>query len=145
MLASKVEHSLLWWMSEYYIWYIVLILCLIVHFPWLSGNVPRLPSHGVYISHLVRFARCCTSVSDFYSKNLPITSKLLTQGYIYHKLRKRFAKFFMSYSKLLSKFGGNIVSRICFGNNMSPGLLRWSSVQTQEGQMPSISSRRAQK
>ena len=38
----------------------------IVHFPWLSGDVPRLPSYGVYISQLVRFARCCTSVSDFH-------------------------------------------------------------------------------
>ena len=26
----------------------------IVNFPWLSGDVPRLPSYGVYISQLVR-------------------------------------------------------------------------------------------
>ena len=37
--------------------------------------------------------------------NLQITSKLLTQGYRYHKLRKTFGKFFRSYSELLSKFG----------------------------------------
>ena len=77
----------------------------IVNFPWLSGDVPRLPSYGVYISQLVRFARCCTSVSDFNSKNLQLTSKLLTQGYKYHKLRKKFGKFFRSHSDLLSKFG----------------------------------------
>ena len=56
----------------------------------------RLPSYDVYICRLVRIARCCTSVSHFNSKNLQITSKLLTQGYIYHKLRKTF--------DLLSKF-----------------------------------------
>ena len=61
--------------------------------------------YGIYISQLVRFARCCTSVLDFHSKNLQITSKLLTQGYRYHKLRKTFGKFFRSYSELLSKFG----------------------------------------
>ena len=77
----------------------------IVNFPWLSGDVPRLPSYGIYISQLVRFARCCTSVLDFHSKNLQITSKLLTQGFRYHKLRKTFGKFFRSYSELLSKFG----------------------------------------
>ena len=77
----------------------------IVNFPWLSGDVPRLPSYGIYISQLVRFARCCTSVLDFHSKNLQITSKLLIQGYRYHKLRKTFGKFFRSYSELLSKFG----------------------------------------
>ena len=77
----------------------------IVNFPWLSGDVPRLPSYGIYISQLVRFARCCTGVLDFHSKNLQITSKLLTQGYRYHKLRKTFGKFFRSYSEDMSKFG----------------------------------------
>ena len=36
----------------------------IVNFPWFSGDVPRLPSYVVNISPLVRFARCCTRVSD---------------------------------------------------------------------------------
>ena len=79
----------------------------IVNFPWLSGDVPRLPSYGIYISQLVRFARCCTSVLNFHSINLHIASKLLTQDDIYHKLRKTFGKFFRSswsYSEL-SKFG----------------------------------------
>ena len=44
------------------------------------------------------------SVSDFHLKNLQITSKLLTQGYRYHKLRQTFGKLFSSYSALLSKF-----------------------------------------
>ena len=63
------------------------------------------PSYGIYISQLVRFARFGTSIFDFHSKNLQITSKLLTQGYRYYKLRKTFGKFFRSYSELLSKFG----------------------------------------
>ena len=87
------------------------------NFPWLSGDVPRLPSYGIYISQLVRFARCCTSVLDFNSKNLQITSKLLTQGYRYHKLRKTFGKFFRSYSELLSKFGD-----ISFQEYLSKGI-----------------------
>ena len=47
--------------------------------------------------------RCCTSVFGFHSNNFQITSKLLTQGYRYHKLRKTFGKFLRSYSDLLSK------------------------------------------
>ena len=89
----------------------------IVNFPWLSGDVPRLPSYGIYISQLVRFARCCTSVLDFHSKNLQITSKLLTHCYRYHKLRKTFGKFFRSYSELLSKFGD-----ISFQEYLSKGI-----------------------
>ena len=77
----------------------------IVHFPWLSVDVPRLPSCGIYISQLARFARCCTSVLDFHSQNLQITSKLLTKGYRYRKRQKTFGKFFRSYFELLSKFG----------------------------------------
>ena len=45
----------------------------IVNSPWLNGDVPRLPSYGIYISQLVRFARCCTSVLVFIQK----ISKLL--------------------------------------------------------------------
>ena len=52
----------------------------VVNFLWTSGDVPRLLSCGIYISQLDRFARYCTSVLDFHSKNLQITSKLLTQG-----------------------------------------------------------------
>ena len=63
-----------------------------------------LNSNGIYISQLVRFARCCTSVVDFHSKNLQITSKLLTQGYSFHKLRKTFGKFFRSYSSVEISF-----------------------------------------
>ena len=56
----------------------------IVNSPWMSGAIPRLPSYGVYISQLVTFDSCCTSVSDFHFKNLQITSKPLTKGYRYH-------------------------------------------------------------
>ena len=41
----------------------------IVKFPWLSSHVPSLPSYGIYILKLVRFARCCTIAFDFHSKN----------------------------------------------------------------------------
>ena len=71
----------------------------------MSGDVPRLLLYGVYISQLVRYARFCTIISDFKSKNLQITSKLQTQRYRYHKLKKSSGQFFGSYSDLLSKFG----------------------------------------
>ena len=51
------------------------------------------------------------------TKNYQITSKLLTQCYRYHKLRKTFGKFFKSYSDLLSKFG-----EISFTENVTVGI-----------------------
>ena len=68
----------------------------IVNFPFLDGDVPRRPSHGVYmyISQLIRFARVCSYVDDFNTRNKCLTAKLLKQGYRYHKLRKAFSKFY---------------------------------------------------
>ena len=57
----------------------------IVNFPFLDGDVPRRPSYGVYISQLIRFARVCSHVVDFNTRNKCLTAKLLKQGYRYHK------------------------------------------------------------
>ena len=65
----------------------------IVNFPFLDGDVPQRPSYGVYISQLIRFARAYSHVSDFNNRNKFLTTKLLKQGYRYHKLRKVFPNF----------------------------------------------------
>ena len=41
----------------------------IVHFPFLDGDGPRSTSNGVYISHLIRFARASSFVTDFNTHN----------------------------------------------------------------------------
>ena len=55
----------------------------IVSFPFLSRDVPRSRSYGVYISQLIRFPRVCSNLDDLTNKNLFLTAKLLKQGYIY--------------------------------------------------------------
>ena len=76
----------------------------IVNFLFLDGDVPRHPSYGVYISQLIRFARVCSHVDDFNTRNRYLTAKLLKQGYRYHKLRKAFSMFYRRHYKLISKF-----------------------------------------
>ena len=44
------------------------------------GDVPRRPSYGVYISQLIRFARLCSHVDDFNTRNKCLTAKLFKQG-----------------------------------------------------------------
>ena len=46
----------------------------IVNSPFLDGDVPRSPSYCVYISQLIRFARVCSYVDDFNSRNLILTA-----------------------------------------------------------------------
>ena len=65
----------------------------IVNFSFLDGDVPRRPSYGVYISQLIRFARVCSHVDDFNTRNKCLTAKLLKQGYRFNELRKAFSKF----------------------------------------------------
>ena len=46
----------------------------------------------------------CSHVEDFNSRNKCLTTKLLIQGYRYHKLRKAFSKFIRRHYELISKF-----------------------------------------
>ena len=57
--------------------------------------------YGVYISQLIRFARMCSNVDDFNNRNLFLTTKLLKQGYGYHRIRKAFSKFYHRHSELI--------------------------------------------
>ena len=78
----------------------------IVNFPFLNGDVPRRPSYinGVYISQLIRFSRASSHVTDFNNHNKFLSSKLLKQGYRYHKLRKAFSKFYRRHFELIEKY-----------------------------------------
>ena len=66
----------------------------IVNFPFLDCDVLRRPSYGVYSSHLIRFGRASSHVTDFNNRSKFLTAKLLKQGYRYLKLRKAFSKLY---------------------------------------------------
>ena len=53
----------------------------IVNFPFLSSNIPSSPSYGVYISQLIRYARCCSYYDDFGYHHKLLVDRLLSQGY----------------------------------------------------------------
>ena len=89
----------------------------IVKFPFLDGDVPHSPSYGVYISQLIRFARVCSHVDDFNTRNKCLTAKLLKQSYRYHKLRKAFSKFYRRHYELISKFNVGLKSLLHQGQS----------------------------
>ena len=53
----------------------------IVNFPFLSSNIPSGPSYGVYISQLIRYARCCSHHEDFSYCHKCLVDRLLSQGF----------------------------------------------------------------
>ena len=95
----------------------------IVNFPFLDGDVPHYPSYGVYISQLIRFARMCSNVEDFKSRNLFLTAKLLKQGYRYHKIRKAFSKFYHRHSEFIVKY--NIRLKTLFATRHTRAYILW--------------------
>ena len=57
----------------------------IINFPFLNGDVPRSPFYSVYLSQHICIAKSCSNVDDFNNRHTFLTSKLLKQGYQYHK------------------------------------------------------------
>ena len=72
----------------------------------INGDVPRSTSYGVYISQLTRFARVSCHVDDFNTCNKVLSSKLLRQGYRYHKIRtcKAFSKLYRRHFDIVPKY-----------------------------------------
>ena len=58
----------------------------IVNFPFLSSNIPSAPAYGVYVSHLIRYARA--NYQDLLERGKVLTTKLLSQGYQKTKLEQ---------------------------------------------------------
>ena len=76
----------------------------IVNFPFLSSNIPSGPSYGVYISQLIRYARCCSHYDDFRYHHKCLVDRLLSQGYKALRLEKSFKKFYGRYQDLIEKY-----------------------------------------
>ena len=76
----------------------------IVNFPDLTGNIPTGQSYGVFISQLVRYARCCQTLVDFKERTLNLVDRLLKQGFRFVKLCHTFNKFSRKYAFLLKKY-----------------------------------------
>ena len=76
----------------------------IVNFPDLAGNIPTKQSYGVFVSQLVRYARCCQDFKDFHSRTLILINRLVRQHFTINQLKRTFGKFAESYYELLAKY-----------------------------------------
>ena len=76
----------------------------IVNFPFLSSSIPSGPSYVVYISQLIRYARCCSHYEDFRYRHKCLVDRLLSQGYRALRLEKSFKKFYGRYQDLIEKY-----------------------------------------
>ena len=100
----------------------------IVNFPFLDGDVPRRTSYGVYLSHLIRFTRASSNLSDFNCSSKALAAKLPRQGYRCFKLRKAFSKFYRRHSALVEKYSVSLKT-LTATKYIGTRILRWLRVQ----------------
>ena len=75
-----------------------------VLFPFLLSNIPSSPSYGVYISQLIRYARCCSYYDDFGYHHKLLVDRLLSQADEVKHLRNSFKKLYGRYPDLIGKY-----------------------------------------
>ena len=80
----------------------------IVNFPFMSSNIPSAPAYGVYASQLIRYARCCSSYSDFLICHRALVKRLLSQGYKVNRLSNTFKKFYGRHTDLVGQYKKNV-------------------------------------
>ena len=80
----------------------------IVHFPYISSNIPSGPAYGVYISQLVRIGRICSDYSQFTMRHYKLTERLIHQSFRYSALCVAFCKFAKKHTQLLDKYGCSV-------------------------------------
>ena len=80
----------------------------VIRYPNLSGNIPCLPSYGVFVSQCKRFSEINNCLEHFVNDIKMLQSRLLKQGFLKQKLRERFNTFANKNFRIWSKFGEDI-------------------------------------
>ena len=75
----------------------------IVNFPFLSSNISSCPSYGVFISQLIRYARCCSYYDDYGYRHKLLVDRLLSQCYEVKRPRNSLKTFQGKYPDLIRK------------------------------------------
>ena len=76
----------------------------IVNFPFMDSNVPASPTHGVFMSQLIRYSRACSEYPDFHVRSKQLVYKLISQGFDRCRLIKIVEKFYGRHHDLIRKF-----------------------------------------
>ena len=92
----------------------------VVYFPHLNGNIPKLPSYGVYISQLVRFCEINDAGKYFINNVIAMNAKFCSQGFDASILKRKYEnfcdKYIYKWAKLNYDIGSEDVLSMLFGN-----------------------------
>ena len=83
---------------------------MVINYPFICGNVPHVPSDGVYLSQLIRFCYIFSESKYFVSALKEFNEKLVGHGYVLNSLKRKFKVFMNRYLHLWYKFGVDMTS-----------------------------------
>ena len=80
----------------------------VINYPFACGNIPKIPSHGIFISQLMRFCNMNSSFKHYVSNCHAMITKLVNQNFDILWLKRNFDIFWGRHFSYWSKFGINV-------------------------------------
>ena len=84
----------------------------VISYPFLSGNIPKVPSYGVYSSQLLRFCQICSEYNQFKCEVIKLNKKLINHNNT--NLNYSAKSIFMSGVNMVLTYYVIIFSTLCF-------------------------------
>ena len=88
----------------------------VLNYPHACGNIPSAPTHGIFISQLIRFCNMNSSYKNYIQVCKKLYEKLVQQKFTKTRLQRKFDDFCSRHVLCWSKFGVDIAkykSNIC--------------------------------
>ena len=76
-------------------------------------DVSEKQSYGVFVSQVIRYARCRQNLADFRERTRKLVDRLVRQNFSLLRLASTFEKFAESYYELLFKYGVHVCPACC--------------------------------
>ena len=93
----------------------------IVNVPDLSGNIPQKQSYGVFVSQVIRYARCCQDLEDFRERTRKLVDRLVSQNFRstgWQKLSRSLQSLTMNfYTNMVSMFALHVYRLVTYNSN----------------------------
>ena len=80
----------------------------VINYPYACGNVPKAPTHGIFVSQLIRFCNMNSSLKNYFADSKKLYAKLVNQNFEKKRLQHKFDDFCVRHILYWAKFGVDI-------------------------------------
>ena len=83
---------------------------MVINYPFINGNIPRVPSYGVYLSQIIRFCYLFSEPNSLTNAFKVLNQRFENQGFIKNTLKNKFILFLTKYPHVWCEFGIDMTS-----------------------------------